>query len=78
MFGGALWRLGKDSDWSLAATDEVFWYTEGMTFDQNRTFLGISYRINEQLRIETGGLLISQNSTLTRQVFTQLVHRFNW
>jgi hypothetical protein len=78
IFTGALWRFTKVSDWAVAGTEELFWYPDGMRFDQNRSFIGLSYRFNDHFRLESGALVILKKSEVRQELFTQLVHTFNW
>ncbi|MFM8432145.1 MAG: DUF2490 domain-containing protein [Bacteroidota bacterium] len=78
VFGSVLHYFSKTSGWAVTASEEIFWYADGITFDQNRVFIGLSYRFNERLRIETGDLVVLKKSGTRQQLFTQLVHTFNW
>lgn len=78
MFGSLLWRMSKHSRWAVSATEEVFYYTDGVRFDQNRVFIGLSYKFNDRFRLETGDLIITRKDAIRQQLFTQLVHTFNW
>lgn len=74
---GKYW-LGKKQQWCISAWDELFINATLSHYDQNRFFAGFGYRFSEHFRIETGNLLINQNSTNRNQLFTQFVHTFDW
>ena len=63
----ALVRLGEESPWAIAASDEVFFHLNSASesiqsgFDQNRAFLGLSWKASPEFRVEGGYLLDSVN-----------------
>jgi hypothetical protein len=54
--------ISKDSKWSLAGHDELFFTLKGVSngpasgFDQNRAFLGVGRKLSEQVKTEIGYL----------------------
>lgn len=72
------YALGKKQQWYISTWDELFVNATATHYDQNRFFVGFGYRFSDHFRIETGNLLINQNSANRNQLFTQFVHTFDW
>ncbi|MDO5509768.1 MAG: DUF2490 domain-containing protein [Weeksellaceae bacterium] len=57
-----------DNTYYLSAYNEIFIHTDRSVFDRNRTYLGIGYRINSNVRVEAAYL----NQSISRKARNQI------
>ncbi len=78
--------ISADQRWAVVGYDELFWNLNSVGngpaegFDQNRVFLGVSRKLNAQLRVETGYLVdfINSPGTAANRRLNVWLTSFNW